>query len=763
MPQIPDQFVPSATTSPLGVNPVSAGAVDPMRNAAPGQEQQAGADVQKLGEVTNDIGERIQNQLDNAMAKQAETGFLKNVMNITSGDGTAANPGYLNLRGQAAIDGYQDAATAIAKAKQDGAAGLSDAFQKSMYNRVASQHLLSFGREMADHRFQQTAQYSGEAAINRANTYATSAANSSASYGQTDADGNPTGDFQKNLQVAEQETLNGVQIMKGAPAGSDVANAALLNLHTQVGTGTLVQMMDARTPYSKVQSVYDDMKAKGFLDDRATDLLGKMVKAYSEQESTRTAVSQNLSDAVRASQGQPTTSTGTPDYQFPIKGATVTAQGYDPDAGGVTVNIPQGSSIQAPADGKVTQVGRDADDNFTMKIEHPDGSVTSFSGLSSANVKMGDQVERGESLATSGTADGKTPSVLWSLTNAAGQNVDPTKAGLGPVDLTKITDEKVLGAALDSMRKQVTDPFLQQQATTEMESIVRHNQQMATAGQTQLFKQASDAFYSGGMSWRSIPPSVFAQLPPERQQQFKDLQTEQVMKAYDQGQRFKEMGEGGIVAGFLKNPATLTTANVDAAQSQLSHSTYQSLLEKAMVLQNRPDKVRAVELDNDQLNTTLLKNKLPDLVDPKSTDTTNFQQSIELKSNIRDQIDAEQQRQGKEISREDKQKIMDQTIMNSVQVPGMIGSETEPAFQMSPADMKKAFVMVGAQKIPLASIPADQRAQIITSLRGRGMPVTEQSIANLWVKAGKIGAPKAAAPPPATPFNPAPLLNAVAE
>lgn len=593
MPQVPDSFVPSATTSPLGVSPMSAQPVSPMRNSAPEQEEQSGAATQKLGEVTNDIGERIQNQLDNAMAKQAETGLLKNIMTIMSGDGTPQKPGYLNRVGKDAIDSYADAATAIAKAKQEGADGLADDFQRSMYNRVASQHLLSFGREMADHRFQQTAQYSGESAINRANTYATNASNAAPSYGQTDADGNATGDFVKNLQVAEQETLNGVQIMKGAPAGSDVANAALLNLHTQVGTGALVQMMDARAPYSKVQSVYDDMKAKGFLDERAQDTLGKMVKTYSEQESTRSAVTQNLSDAVRSSQGQPTSSTGTPDYQFPIKGATVTAQTYDPGTpgetpGGVTVNIPAGSSIQAPADGKVTQVGRDADDNFTMKIEHADGSVTSFTGLTASNVKVGDKVERGEDVATSGAADGKTPSVLWSLTNAAGTNVDPTKAGLAPVDLTKVTDEKVLGDALDTLRKQVTDPYLQQQATSEMETMVRHNQQMATAAQTQVFKQASDAFYGGGMNWRSIPPSVFAQLPPERQQQFKDEQTSHVLQQYEQGQRFKEMGETDLVSGFLTHPELLTPENVETARPNLANSTYVQLMGKATELQNNP-------------------------------------------------------------------------------------------------------------------------------------------------------------------------------
>ena len=608
MPQVPDSFVPSATTSPLGVSPMSATPVNPMRNAAPEQELQSGAATQRAGEVTTDIGERIQNQLDNAMAKQAETGFLNKVINITSGDGTAANPGYLNLKGQDAIDGLADAQTAIAKAKADGSDGLADDFQRSMYNKVASQHLLNFGRQMVDHHFQQTTQYSGESAINRANANATLASSAAPSYGQTDAYGNATGDFAKYLQIAEGETQIGTQVMKGAPALSATSAAALVNLHTQIGIGALSQMMDARAPYSKVQSVFNDMKDKdgGFavkmqqadgsitsisgLDDRAIDTLGKMVKSYSDQESIRTAVSQNLSDAVRASQKQPTSSTGTPDYQFPIKGATVTAQNYNPELGGVAVAIPVGSNIQAPADGKVTQVGRDADDNFTMKIQHADGSVTAFTGLAAANVKIGATVQRGESVATSGAADGKTPSVLWSLTNSAGQNVDPTKAGLAPVDITKITDENVLHTALDSMRKQVTDPYLQQQATSEMESIVHHNQQMQTAAQAQVYKQASDQFYPK-WNWRNITPSVFNQLTPEQQADFKDKQTGHVLQQFNQGQALKEMSEQQLVMTFYAHPDVLTPEVVDQVRSQLANSTARSLMERATAFRNSPKDV----------------------------------------------------------------------------------------------------------------------------------------------------------------------------
>jgi len=184
----------------------------------------------------------------------------------------------------------------------------------------------------------------------------------------------------------------------------------------------------------------------------------------------------------------------------------------------------------------------------------------------------------------------KTPSVLWSLTNAAGTNVDPTKAGLAPVDLTKVTDEKVLGTALDSMRKQVTDPYLQQQATTEMESMVRHNQQMGNALQTQIFKQASDAS-TREHELRAIPPSVFAQLPAERQQQFKDVQTEQVLKNYHQARRSRRWrNRPGL--GLPLEPDQLTPRTSMRAPN-LANSTYLQLMGKATELQNNPRRDRS--------------------------------------------------------------------------------------------------------------------------------------------------------------------------
>lgn len=601
MPTVPVVDQSAGGAPPFTSSTWNAPGITPMRNSVPEQQEAMGQAMQRAGETAMQtgatIGDRLAEQVDDAKTKQAETGFLQQTDKILNDPQT----GFLNQRGENAIDQFAAAKQAVVKASQDALGTMSNPIQKQMLTQVLNQHLLSVGKMMSEHNFQQTTQYSGEAAVSRANTYATTASNAYTSYGQTDADGNATGDFAKNLQVAEQETLNGVRIMKGAPAGSDVANAALLNLHTQVGMGALEQMLDARAPYSKVQAMYDDMKAKGWLTAQATDTLGRMVKAYTGQEVVRATVNQQLSDAVRTSQKQPTTSMGTPDYQFPIKGATATAQTYDPEQRAVRVSVPQGTSIQAPADGSVTQVGKDADGDFTMQIEHVDGSVTTFAGLNASNVKVGDHVERGEDVATSGQQGSSSPSVLWSLADKNGNAVDPTKAGLPPVDTSKITDETVLGHALEGIRKQITDPYLQQQAVTEAEMIVRRNQQMANAAATQVFKQASDAFYSGGMNWRAIPPSTFNQLTPAQQQEFKDKQTEEVLKNYGQGQAFKEMNEVDLRSYFLQNPDMLTPANVDAARPKLANATYLQLMNRATELQKSPQSVVEAQNVNERI------------------------------------------------------------------------------------------------------------------------------------------------------------------
>jgi hypothetical protein len=172
-------------------------------------------------------------------------------------------------------------------------------------------------------------------------------------------------------------------------------------------------------------------------------------------------------------------------------------------------------------------------------------------------------------------------------------------------------------------------------------------------------------------------------------------------------------------------------------------------------MESAPTKVRAVTLDKDQFDETLEQNGLGPLVNPKAG-SDEFKTAINLRTNVRDQINAEQTRLGRELSRDEKQKIMDTTTMNTVSVPRFIGSNQVPAFELTPDQSKKAFVTVGTQKITLASIPAAVRAGIMQRRQARGLPNTELGIATDWVGAGMPGKASGKAPSLSTPSPSAP-------
>ena len=84
------------------------------------------------------------------------------------------------------------------------------------------------------------------------------------------------------------------------------------------------------------------------------------------------------------------------------------------------------------------------------------------------------------------------------------------------------------------------------------------------------------------------------------------------------------------------------------------------------------------------------------------------------------------------------QQIIDGTLMDKVFVSRTGWFDREViAGLAAPEDLTRAYVNVGGQEVRVAQIPANQRAVIASKLQGRGLPVTEQRIAELWVAAGR--------------------------
>ena len=95
--------------------------------------------------------------------------------------------------------------------------------------------------------------------------------------------------------------------------------------------------------------------------------------------------------------------------------------------------------------------------------------------------------------------------------------------------------------------------------------------------------------------------------------------------------------------------------------------------------------------------------------------------------------------QGKrKATTEELQRVIDSVLMDKAFVPRTLWFDRErPVALLEEDQQARAYVTVGGEEITLASIPQTQRALIASKLQARGLPVSEQAIAELWVRAGK--------------------------
>ncbi len=105
----------------------------------------------------------------------------------------------------------------------------------------------------------------------------------------------------------------------------------------------------------------------------------------------------------------------------------------------------------------------------------------------------------------------------------------------------------------------------------------------------------------------------------------------------------------------------------------------------------------------------------------------------------------------KKAQPEDIQKILDQRVMNTVQVPtgGWLvplpgfgspmrmvgaGSETKRVDQLTPAEQETAFVDVNGERVRLTDVPPQDREEIIEDLKARGQQPSQRAIVEAWVR-----------------------------
>lgn len=116
--------------------------------------------------------------------------------------------------------------------------------------------------------------------------------------------------------------------------------------------------------------------------------------------------------------GKPTSGYGP--RKAPIAGASTMHNGVDYAA-------KEGTPVQAAAEGKVIAAWNDPKGGLSVRVRHPDGSITGYAHLSALNVKQGDTVAGGQPIGAAGSTGNSTGSHLhFTYRDPSGKRVDPS-------------------------------------------------------------------------------------------------------------------------------------------------------------------------------------------------------------------------------------------------------------------------------------------------------------------------------------------------
>lgn len=189
-----------------------------------------------------------------------------------------------------------------------------------------------------------------------------------------------------------------------------------------------------------------------------------------------------------------------------------------------------------------------------------------------------------------------------------------------------------------------------------------------------------------------------------------------------------------------EDPNKLVSMTRDQVQNllpDLGPQHTQDLLNRWDAFTKNGTALSEAKVDNDQFNTFAVRAGLNPLKKGPSEDEK--VQLSQTRDRIEKMIGIEQQARKRPLTRDEKDKIMQREIDNTVLVKNRFwfGASEQPAVTLQPGSVSRAFVTVDGEDVVLSSIPAAEREKIIAARRRAGLPVTEKGIAEFYVRGKK--------------------------
>lgn len=301
----------------------------------------------------------------------------------------------------------------------------------------------------------------------------------------------------------------------------------------------------------------------------------------------------------------------------------------------------------------------------------------------------------------------------------------------GSVQVPPLPDgSKDLAAMERAIKAANLDPDQETIALAQVRQLYDEDKKAKEAEYKAVFDQALKVAKTDYGAWRKIDPNIWGKLTEEDRNKLSSP---------------PEKSDLATLLKFKMDPTLGKIGKIEQYVDKLSDDDYRKFLLAA----NGPEgeaKARAATFDSDMFKNTLIKAGQTELLN--SNEPADKDVVIAMRDKFTALIDNEQTRLGKELSRPEKQLLLDSMLLeqayitkaemlNSYGVSFWREEETKPLYFMSPEEQTKAYVKVGSENVYLAKIPEARRKDAIAELNAKGARVTELAIAEMWVKAGR--------------------------
>jgi lysozyme family protein len=666
-----------------------------MKNFAPDQMTKQGAAVQGAGNAMMKIGEMIQDQIDDANTKAADSWYTSQAQKVLFDP----KEGYLNSIGIKAKDGYAPTQEKLTKLRADAEVALTNDVQKRMFSAVAAKHEVNFSSQMDSHAVRQIRVYAAGESEARQTQYVDLAI------------ADPQG-RKSYTETAVQEARDRADLLQ-LPSDSAQRKAMVLGAYQSVHVGVTNDLM-LNNKFTDAKSLLDTAFKDGQMDAKTYQTLSKQVdQGYRKQNAVA------LGDSI-FKQGQ---------VLDAVDPSSVIDYVITKHEGGYVANDAGAGPTKYGINGKANGLSDKQVESLTLDQARDIYRKKYWNAIDADKLDPGIRAMAFDTAVNQGVdkakklleqsggdvtkfAELRREAYTKLIQSNPGKYQKYEKGWMNRVDDLEAS-AKGQTQSLSSMLARtdsIADPEDREMTRSRIKQQWAEKELVTNQDYQQKVQKAQDIAFQQEGGWANVPPQLWGDL-----------------KQSDRAAMMNrpKNSDSNTLLMLQQNPDLWAPGKIEKYRAVLSESDYRQFVSKGSGADGS-SKILAATIDQEQMKDQLLKAGLEDYVNPKK-DSDEEKERIRLNAQFENLINQEQIARKRQLSMDEKNALLIR-MLKPVKVKA-IGT-TLPTWIVGNTMEKRVYQVERKANIV---VPPDMKAIIIKGFEDRKMKYDNNDIIDAYI------------------------------